>query len=66
MLQYDEYLEWRSQFPVGYLLAKKIADNSKKIIGIETAKAHAYECEHIADPLDSYCTKPDKSIRWKV
>ena len=66
MLQYEEYLEWRAQFPVGYLLAKQIESNSHKIIGVRDKEVYEYECEHIADPLDYVGTRPDNRVRWKI
>ncbi|MEE8597956.1 MAG: hypothetical protein V3S69_00260 [Dehalococcoidales bacterium] len=62
----DEYLAWRSQFPVGYLLAKQIEGNKTKIIGIADKAVYDYESKHIADPADYIGTRPDNQIRWKV
>lgn len=58
--------EWREGLPLGYLLDKQMERNKKNIIGIEDQKIYEYEKTHIAVPIDYYCTKPDKIIRWKL
>lgn len=66
MLQYEEYLEWRSQFPVGHLLAQQLEMNAKGPFNQDLKEMYEYEKNHIADPLDYVGTRPDNRIRWKV
>jgi len=66
LVQNEEYHQWRAQFPVGYLLAKKMEENKTKIIGQYDKEIYEYESKHIADPADYVGTRPDNQIRWKV
>ena len=62
----EEYLAWRAQFPVGYLLAAQIERNKKNIIGVDDLEIYEYEKDHIADPMSYLGTTPSTIIRWKL
>lgn len=62
---YEEYLEWRRQFPVGYLLAKQIEKNKQLPVRKDLYELHEEERRHIADPLSYVGTKPDVEVRYK-
>ena len=64
LLQYEKYLAWRSQFPVGYLLDQQIERNGRGPFNTDLSDMYEHEKTHIADPEDYVGTRPDSELRW--